>query len=213
MKKSKFYSGLLAAGLAGFVLIQSSPVVYACDYETKKDDFLEPGFYVNLEMPELEKSYCHVNIDGAIHKGKATPDENAIITMEDFGKNLVLLCRGFMLGEGIDSKNMYHLYMELCNDFGNDTMYKMCLERDGIVNLLQKMVDDGMTIEEAMNFIVYIDSNVYMGFGEDNFWYESIKEHKTDEDSKDDVLRPIEPNFDEHKRPPKHEKGKQKIKR
>ena len=39
------------------------------------------------------------------------------------------------------------------------------------------------------------------------------KEHKTDEDSKDDVLRPIEPNFDEHKRPPKHEKGKQKIKR
>ena len=40
-----------------------------------------------------------------------------------------------------------------------------------------------------------------------------IKEHKIDEDSKDDVLRPIEPNFDEHKRPPKHEKGKQKIKR
>lgn len=78
------------------------------------------------------------------------------------------------------SDSMYHLYDELNKDFGKDVMYKTYTEKAGIANLLAELIDGGYSTIDTINFIQYVNSNVYNEQGKNTFWYQGIEKYTDD---------------------------------
>ena len=80
---------------------------------------------------------------------------------------------------------MKYLYEQLNQDFGSDVMYKTYTEKAGIANLLAELIDGGYSTIDTINFIQYVNSNVYNEQGKNTFWYQGIEKYTDDYNIKD----------------------------
>ncbi len=192
MKKNvKIFRSITALALAGGITLCSTPMAYA---KSSNDVCQErPSFQ---QLQQNNSSHCYIDTNNIVHKGKPPKDVAIVANFENFGYNLILNGQKILYNTEEISDSMYHLYEGLNNDFGFDVMYKTYTEKDGIANLLTELLAEGFTPTDAMNFIGYLDSNIYTGYGEDDYWYQSINGNKNDH-GKNDACVPKTPTYEQ----------------
>ncbi len=176
VKNLKLFRSITALALAGGLTLTSAPMAYA--HNSYDNSHNRPTFE---QLQKQNNSYCYIDTNNVVHKGKPAPGTQVVATFENFGYNMILNGQKIIYGTEEVSDSMLHLYKGLNKDFGKDVMYKTYTEKNGIANLLTELLAEGFTPTDAMNFIGYIDSHIYTGYGEDNFWYQSIKGNVIDD--------------------------------
>ena len=192
MKKNvKLFKSITALALAGGIALCNAPMAYAHSNNDACHD--RPSFE---QLQRNNSSHCYIDTNNIVHKGKPPRGVAIVANFENFGYNLILNGQKILYNTEEVSDSMYHLYNGLNKDFGSDVMYKTYTEKDGIANLLTELLAEGFTPTDAMNFVGYIDSNIYTGYGEDDYWYQSINENNNYYDD-NDVCVPKTPTYEE----------------
>lgn len=192
MKKNvKLFRSITALALAGGITLCSTPMAYAHSFSDVRSE--RPSFE---QLQRNNSSHCYIDTNNIVHKGKAPKGVAIVADFENFGYNLILNGQKVLYNTEKVSDSMYHLYNGLNKDFGKDVMYKTYTEKDGIANLLTELLAEGFTPTDAMNFIGYIDSNIYTGYGEDDYWYQRINGNKNN-DNKDNSGVSKTPTYDQ----------------
>lgn len=202
INKTKIFKSVTALALVGGIVITTSPMVYAKSFN--KDNCPDKPSFNQLQ--KQKDSHCYIDSKNIVHKGIAGPNDDAIFKMENFGSNLILNGQKILYGTEKVSDSMYHLYDGLNEDFTVDVMVKTYTEKDGIANLLQTLLSEGYTVNDAVEFIAFLDAHIYTGYGKDNFWYHSVNE--------EDKERPNNNDYDHHHSDKHHhdnDRPKQKI--
>jgi hypothetical protein len=192
MKKNvKLFKSITALALAGGITLCSTPMVYA--HNSNDVHPQRPSFE---QLQRNNSSHCYIDTNNIVHKGNPPKGVAIVANFENFGYNLILNGQKILYNTEKVSDSMYHLYDGLNKDFGKDVMYKTYTEKDGIANLLTELLAEGFTPVDAMNFIGYIDSNIYTGYGEDDYWYQRINSNKNN-DGKGDSCDPKNPTYEQ----------------
>jgi len=194
MKKNiKLFKSITALALAGGITLCSAPMAYA--HSNNGACQKRPSFE---QLQSNNSSHCYIDTNNIVHKGKPPKGVAIVANFENFGYNLILNGQKILYNTEKVSNSMYHLYDGLNKDFGKSVMYKTYIEKDGIANLLTELLAEGFTPTDAMKYIGYIDSNIYTGYGEDDYWYQRINGNKNN-DAKDNSDIPKIPTYDQVK--------------
>ncbi len=185
INKLKIFKSITALVLAGELTLCGAPMVYA---KSSNGDCPQRPTYEQLQRNN--NSHCYIDTNNVVHKGRPPKGLAIVADFDNFGYNLILNGQKILYNTEEVSKSMQHLYKGLNDDFGKDVMYKTYTEKDGIANLLTELLAEGFTPTDAMKFIGNIDSHIYTGYGEDNYWYQRINGNKNNNGNQCDPKKP-----------------------